>query len=75
MGTKFGLIVGMAAGYVFGSKAGHERYDQIRQTFDSAMGSRTARMLEDGLRNAWDTAQEEFPGAAEEITGRRPYRP
>jgi len=29
MGFKTGLLIGAAAGYLLGAKAGHERYDQI----------------------------------------------
>ena len=29
MGFKTGLLIGAAAGYVLGAKAGHERYQQI----------------------------------------------
>lgn len=30
MGTKTGIVVGLAAGYVLGSRAGRERYQQIK---------------------------------------------
>ncbi|ALJ21734.1 hypothetical protein [Microbacterium sp. No. 7] len=30
MGTKTGIVVGLAAGYVLGTRAGRERYVQIR---------------------------------------------
>lgn len=33
MRGKFGLVVGIAAGYVLGSRAGRERYDQIKSGF------------------------------------------
>ena len=33
MRGKFGLIVGLAAGYVLGSRAGRERYEQIKSGF------------------------------------------
>ncbi len=64
MGFKLGLIAGAATGYVLGTRAGRERYVQIRDAFDTLMGSQTARHLEDGLRDAWDSAQQEWPGAA-----------
>lgn len=31
MGMKFGLALGLGAGYVLGARAGRERYEQIRQ--------------------------------------------
>ncbi|MDC4232429.1 YtxH domain-containing protein [Actinomyces sp. B33] len=30
MGTKFGIALGLAAGYVLGTRAGREQYDRIR---------------------------------------------
>lgn len=32
MGTKFGLIVGAGLGYFFGTRAGRERYEQIKRS-------------------------------------------
>lgn len=31
MKGKVGLVLGLAAGYVLGSRAGHERYEQIKE--------------------------------------------
>lgn len=31
MGTKFGVLVGLGAGYVLGTRAGRERYNQIKK--------------------------------------------
>ncbi|MBB6333756.1 YtxH domain-containing protein [Schaalia hyovaginalis] len=31
MGTKFGLILGLGAGYVLGTRAGREQYEKIRR--------------------------------------------
>lgn len=39
MGMKSGLIVGFAGGYVLGSKAGRNRYEQIRRLWGRMMGS------------------------------------
>jgi len=33
MRGKIGIVVGLAAGYVLGSRAGHERYEQIKSGF------------------------------------------
>jgi hypothetical protein len=40
MRFRVGLIAGFAAGYYFGSKAGRERYEQIRHWIDDARQSR-----------------------------------
>jgi len=39
VGFKTGLIVGAAAGYVLGAKAGRERFEQIKEWFGSATSS------------------------------------
>ncbi|MGI9648054.1 MAG: hypothetical protein ACR2OI_06000 [Acidimicrobiia bacterium] len=36
MGFKSGLIVGLGVGYVLGSKAGRERYEQIMESVNEA---------------------------------------
>jgi hypothetical protein len=71
MGSKLALLTGLAAGYVLGTKAGHDRYLQLRQAADAFLGSQTAKALEAGLREAWGTAQSEFP-AVGGLGGARP---
>ena len=39
MSFKTGFIVGAAAGYVLGARAGRERYDQITEMWGSFTGS------------------------------------
>ncbi len=41
MRFRLGLFLGFAAGYVLGSKAGRERFEQIRRTWDRVSGSPT----------------------------------
>lgn len=41
MRGKIGIVIGLAAGYVLGSRAGRERYEQIK----------------DGVQKLWDTPQ------------------
>ncbi|WP_370325354.1 hypothetical protein [Euzebya sp.] len=65
MGFKTGVLIGFATGYVMGTEAGRERYEQLRRTFDTAMRSETAKSLQGGLQGAWQTAQQEFPAAAQ----------
>jgi uncharacterized protein with von Willebrand factor type A (vWA) domain len=49
VGFKTGLLIGAAAGYVLGAKAGRERYEQIRQWLGSAARSeRFAGLAEKG---------------------------
>ena len=39
MRFRIGLIVGLGAGYVLGTKAGRERYEQIRRWFHQLAGN------------------------------------
>ena len=39
MGFKTGLIVGMGVGYVLGTKAGRERYEELKATWDQFTGN------------------------------------
>ncbi len=49
MGFKTGFIIGTAAGYVLGAKAGRERYEQIKERFGSAIHSEpVAAVIEKG---------------------------
>jgi len=49
VGFKTGLIIGAAAGYVLGAKAGRERYEQIKEWFGSAVRSEPlAAVIEKG---------------------------
>ena len=45
MKFKTGLVVGFGAGYVLGSKAGRERYDQIQRWFDGFMSNDQVQRL------------------------------
>jgi hypothetical protein len=41
MGIKSGFVIGFGAGYVLGSRAGRERYEDIRRWWHQLMGSPT----------------------------------
>jgi hypothetical protein len=43
MGFKGGLLVGLAAGYVMGARAGKERYEQIQQGWSRLVGAPPVR--------------------------------
>ena len=45
MRLKVGLIAGFVGGYVLGSKAGRERYEQIKRWFRQVTGSPQAQHL------------------------------
>lgn len=39
MRFRFGLIVGFGAGYVLGARAGRERYEELKASWDQFMGN------------------------------------
>ncbi len=39
MGFKFGLVVGLGVGYVLGARAGRERYEELKASWDQFMGN------------------------------------
>jgi hypothetical protein len=39
MGFKTGLLVGLGVGYVLGTKAGRERYEELKSSWDSFVGN------------------------------------
>jgi len=43
MRFKAGLVVGLGVGYVLGARAGRERYEQLRRSWDQLMGSPTVQ--------------------------------
>lgn len=67
--AKISLLTGFAAGYVLGSKAGRERYDQIRSKVDEFMGN---PKVQDKMHQATEVASEQkdrLAGAAKGKTG------
>jgi hypothetical protein len=47
MRFRAGLVVGLAAGYVLGTRAGRERYEQIRRLYGQAQEHPAVRQLVD----------------------------
>jgi hypothetical protein len=54
MKFRFGLIIGLAIGYVLGTRAGYERYQQIQSTWRSVRGSEPAQRLGTEVRDLAD---------------------
>jgi hypothetical protein len=54
MKFRFGLIIGIAVGYVLGARAGYERYQQIQSTWRSVRGSEPAQRLGSEVRDLAD---------------------
>jgi hypothetical protein len=55
MGFKSGLLVGFGVGYVLGSKAGRERYDELRASWDQFVGNPSVQRVVTKGREVVDT--------------------
>ena len=49
---KLGFLVGFGAGYVLGSKAGTERYEQLRRLYDNVSASAAVREAKGKAKDA-----------------------
>lgn len=58
MRFRLGLVTGFAVGYVLGSKAGRQRYEQIRSAWSSLSGSEPAQQIGAEVRHAANRASE-----------------
>ncbi len=56
MRMRLGLMIGFGAGYVLGAKAGHQRYEEIRDGFNRLMGTEQAQQLQSQVRTAAERA-------------------
>ena len=56
MRMRLGLLLGFGAGYVLGAKAGQERYEEIRDSFNKLMGTEPAQQLQAEVRDAAERA-------------------
>jgi hypothetical protein len=55
MGFKSGMLVGFGVGYVLGSKAGRERYEELRAAWDQFMGNPSVQRVVTKGREVVDT--------------------
>lgn len=63
MKGKIGIVVGMAAGYVLGSRAGRERYEQIKTGFLKAWNTDPVQKQVDKAKDLGKTAALALPSA------------
>jgi hypothetical protein len=47
MGFKTGLLVGFGVGYVLGTKAGRERYEELKASWEQFVGKPTVQTVVD----------------------------
>ena len=64
--SRFGFFVGFGAGYVLGSKAGRERYEQLSRLYDNVTASPAFRQLTGRARDAVGTGFEQAKDKASE---------
>lgn len=56
MRFRLGFLIGLLTGYVLGAKAGRERYEQLRNLWDTVRGSTPARQIGSEVRLAANRA-------------------
>ena len=66
---KAGFIVGAAVGYVFGAKAGQERYQQIMDAFGRISGDERVQNITAKGKAVVDLTTERVKGAVDERFG------
>lgn len=66
MGFKTGLLVGLGVGYVLGSKAGRERYEEIRASWDQFTGNPSVQRMVSKGREVVETGTERSIRAVEQ---------
>jgi hypothetical protein len=65
MGFKTGLLVGMGVGYVLGTKAGRERYEELKATWDQFSGNPSVQRLVSKGKDIVETGTEHSIRAVE----------
>ena len=70
MTFRLGLIVGGAVGYVFGTRAGQERYEQIQQAYRKLKQSETAQKMTAEVRDLASQTGERLETKATESVSR-----
>ncbi len=72
--SKLGFMVGFGAGYVLGSKAGHERYEQLRRLYDNLMSSpqfkRASGKAKDAVETGYEQAREKASESVNKVQGK-----
>jgi hypothetical protein len=63
MKGKLGLVLGLAAGYVLGSRAGHERYEQIKEQAAKVWNTDPVQKQVDKAKAFGTSAAKVVPGA------------
>ena len=70
MRLRVGLVIGFATGYVFGAKAGRERYEQIRRAWNAFVGNPTVQRVAERSRELAGEAGRKGVEAVQQGVGR-----
>ena len=68
MGFKTGLLVGLGVGYVLGTKAGRERYDELKSSWDQFMGNPSVQSVVTKSKEVVETGKDRGLKAVEKAT-------
>jgi hypothetical protein len=68
MKFRWGLLLGFAIGYLFGAKAGRERYDQIMDAISSFRQTERGQQLESAATNAAQQAEAKAAEGVAKVT-------
>jgi hypothetical protein len=68
MGFKTGLLVGLGVGYVLGTRAGRERYDELKASWDQFMGNPSVQSVVNKGKEVVETGKERGLKAVEKAT-------
>ena len=65
MGFKTGLLFGLGVGYVLGTKAGRERYEELKATWDQFTGNPSVQRIVTKGKDIVETGTEQGIRAVE----------
>jgi hypothetical protein len=68
MGFKSGLLIGFGVGYVVGTRAGRERYDELRSAWDQFVGNPQVQRVVTKGREVVDTGVQRGIRAVEDTS-------
>lgn len=69
MRMRLGFVIGLGTGYVLGTRAGRERYEQIRGSIERLMDTEQARELKMRATQAVEQVKEQVQQKARERFG------
>ena len=69
MGFKTGMIVGFGVGYVLGTKAGRDRYEELKATWDQFVGNPSVQRVVSKGKEVVETGAERGIRAVESASG------